>query len=980
MTTDDFEVGDQVAFASGQGEIVKIDENPGNQSNLLQILSAEGELIKRPANLPSIEKLDTSESLLVAGDFDDPERFDLRTIATQMDLTHRLDRFVALTNSRIRIEPYQVKAAHEVLTSHRHRYLIGDEVGLGKTIEAGIVLEELIARGQGNRILIVTPAPLQTQWQNEMQEKFNRDYVQYDRDYFKAQQQAHPNQNAWTQEDRIITSIDFAKQDDVLAALENLDEEWDMAIFDEAHHLSARREGKTGVDKIDRFYVGEAVSENSDGLLFLTGTPHKGKSDQFYFMLRLLDRYRFEDEHDISPDKLQDIMVRRLKNQMYNEDGTKMFPNKNIETIPVHFTDEEQELYDAVTEYISEHYNLAGRDDSNATGFAMVLYQKRLVSSIHAIKKSLKNRLDALDRGGTDPGELSDVVQQLLPKYRRDPDMLTEHQREKIERELEELAVIDDPEQLEKEREIVQDLYDKARQVSTDSKADRLKKYIDGILETDPDEKVLVFTEYTDTLEYIRDEVFANYRTAEIYGDLNEAQRREQVEQFRENANIMLATDAAREGINLQFAHIMVNYDLPWNPIRIDQRIGRLHRYGQEHTVQIRNLFVDETRESEILENLFEKLEDIEDELGLRSDILGMVLEDFDLEDQIMDAVAQGRPADEVADAVEERLEEGGEDLRKIEVKELPSDEYDQADDAEIREIIEKSRDETVSSDDIRQLLTTFFDEFGGSITEVLDDHSGDDGNVYSISLPDVLIGDSVSERYEPATFDRELALEDGDLEFIALEHPLVQSLSQYCKDSQRTGGLTGIKVAAHHEETPGILFQFRIECLDGTGKTIMEELVKIYAKAEDTASRGAPELTGGLPAEAAEGHESIQQLLPRAGDFRAVAEEAAQTVALDLVEEVRADRRAEIERRRENTERYFEKRQRTLNERLQSYQQRVADAEEDMQALINKVRHKLATLEDEREAALDQLTTEKTVTWEGPELVNAAVVVAGLD
>jgi SNF2 family DNA or RNA helicase len=235
MSSDDFEVGDRVSYGSGNGEIIKIHERPGDQSDLLHILTDDDEIIKRPANLPNIEKLDTSDSLLSSGDFDDPERFDLRTLARRMDLTHRMDRFVALTNSRIRIEPYQVKAAYDVLTSYRHRHLIADEVGLGKTIEAGIVIEELIARGQADRVLIVTPAPLQTQWQREMQDKFNRDYVVYDRDYFDAQQQARPNQNAWSQEDRIITSIDFAKQDDVLDALRNLDEEWDIAVFDESH-------------------------------------------------------------------------------------------------------------------------------------------------------------------------------------------------------------------------------------------------------------------------------------------------------------------------------------------------------------------------------------------------------------------------------------------------------------------------------------------------------------------------------------------------------------------------------------------------------------------------------------------------------------------------------------------------------------------------------------------------------------------------
>ena len=981
MTSDNFEVGDRVTYESGQGEIVKIEEHPGDQSNLLQILTDEGELIKRPANLPTIEKLETSETLLEAGDFDDPERFDLRTLATQMNLTHRMDRFVALTNNPIDIQPYQVKAAHEVLTSYRHRYLIGDEVGLGKTIEAGIVIEELIARDQADRVLIVTPAPLQTQWQNEMQNKFNRDYVIYDRNYVETQRKAHPNENAWLQEDRIITSIDFAKQEDVLAALRNLEEEWDIAIFDEAHHLTARRKGQTGIDPTDRYTVGEAVSENSDGLLFLTGTPHKGKSDQFYFMLRLLDPYRFEDEHDISPDRLRDIMIRRLKSQMYRDDRSKMFPEKEIRTLPVHFSDEEQELYDAVTEYITDNYNLAGDESNSATGFAKVLYQKRLVSSIHAIRNSLQNRLESLRRGGTDPDELSDVVQQLLPKYRRDPDLLTEQQREKIEQELEEVAFIDDPDQLEKEQDIVEELYNMARQVSTDSKAERLEEFVDGILENDPDEKILMFTEYTDTLQYLRDEVFSNYRAAEIYGDLNDEQRQEQVEKFREDANLMLATDAAREGINLQFAHIMVNYDLPWNPIRIDQRIGRLHRYGQEHTVEIKNLFVDETRESEILETLFEKLEEIENELGMRSDILGTVLDDFDLEDQLMQAAADEDAIDDVAEAVKDRLDAGERELQEIEEGYLVSNEFDlEGEDAEIRDIIEKSREETVSSDDIEQLVRTFFVEFDGRVRQLPDSPDTENGQLYRLETPDMLAGDSVDSVYEPATFSREVVVEHDDVEFIALEHPLVQSLIQYCQDDKRSGGLTAIKVGAEGSEIPGILYQFRVECFDGTGTTIAEHLVPLYVTDGPNVSRGYPELTGGLPADEVDGHQEIQTVLSQTGELRNAAGNRATEIAQELAADARRDREEEIESRRENVQNYFESRCELLEERLETYRDRAQESDEDMGVLINKTQQELDELDTEQTKAFERLRTEETVSYEGPDLVNAAVVVSGLD
>jgi Superfamily II DNA/RNA helicases, SNF2 family len=358
---------------------------------LLHILTDSDNSKKLPAAV--VDLIDSSDALLEKGEFDEPNRFNLRAKAAELDLAHRQDRFVALENNRIDIAPHQVKAAHEILTSYDHRYLIGDEVGLGKTIEAAIVIEELAARGQADRVLIVAPAPLTTQWQEELREKFDSNYVIYDREYVDSKRDAHPAENVWSHDDHIITSIDFAKQEDMLAALRNAEEGWDIALFDESHHLTARREGKRGIDPTDRYKVGEAVSDASDGLLFLTGTPHKGKRDQFYFMISLLDPYRFPHEDDVNKEGLQNLMIRRLKDEMYEADGSKMFPEKKIETLPVEFTATERELYDDVTEYITEHYNLASKEENDAAGFAMVLYQKRLVSSIHAIRKSLKNRV-----------------------------------------------------------------------------------------------------------------------------------------------------------------------------------------------------------------------------------------------------------------------------------------------------------------------------------------------------------------------------------------------------------------------------------------------------------------------------------------------------------------------------------------------------------------------------------------------------------
>ncbi|WP_248516303.1 DEAD/DEAH box helicase [Salinarchaeum laminariae] len=969
-----FDVGDRVSFPGGDGEISKVDHRDGNPC-LLHIHTEEGPKT-RPTALP-IQRIDTGSELIAKSEFGKPSHFDLLQQAAELDLTRPEDRFVALSGSRIDIEPYQVQAAYEILTSYDHRYLIGDEVGLGKTIEAAIVIEELIARDRASRVLIVTPAPLTEQWQAEMREKFDREYMVYEREYVEAKRKATPSANIWEEDDRIITSIDFAKQDDMLAALKNLDAEWDIAVFDEAHHLTARRDSEGNMDRTERYRVGEAVSENSDGLIFLTGTPHKGKPDQFFFMLQLLDRYRFRDEHDITPDGLEDLMIRRLKEDMYETDGTPMFPEKNIETLPVQFSQEERKLYEAVTDYITENYDLAGREDSTAVGFAMAIYQKRLVSSIYAIQKSLEKRKQAIQAGGKDPDDLSQAVRSLLPQYREDPELLTDVQRERLEEELGTVSVARNEEQLQQEYEIVSELHQQAKSIETDRKAEELQKYIDGVLKQDPEEKILVFTEYTDTLEYLRDRIFADMDVAEIYGDLGTTQRREQMEKFREEANVMLATDAAREGINLQFAHIMVNYDLPWNPTRIDQRIGRLHRYGQDQTVQIRNLFVENTRESEILELLLEKIDEIEMTLGMNSDVLGLVLDDFDLESQIMSAVESDNSASEVAADIDRQIEQQKDAIRRIEDDFLIRDRFDlSAEDGEILDVLERSREESISEDDVRTLVRSFFEEFGGELRGAHPGPVREGGDVFRLDVPVAISGGQVDDRYERATFTREIAVEKDDIEFIAPDHPLIERIVEFTVGSGEIDGETAIKVSADAMNTPGLLCNFRLRYLSGSGETVTERLQQIYVTPEGTVQTDEIELVGGIPPENAGSFSGIDPVSENAESLMTRAEDRAWELVTDVADEAAAERSREVAIKREHTEQYFESKIAELQERLEARKERDREEDTDMTPEINRIRSQIGDLEQERDAELQQLEIDEQVVPDEPELVNVAVVI----
>jgi len=980
----EFTVGDHVKFAGGRGEITKIEERP-NGGHLLHVYTSEGQLRKLPSGLPHIEKLDSLVDRLAAGQSDAPLHYDLRERAIRLDLVYKYDRFLSLTSNRIEIEPYQVQAAYEILNSYDHRYLIGDEVGLGKTIEAGIVIEELIARDRADRVLIVAPAPLTVQWQEEMREKFDRNFVIYDRETVRTHRKSHPNQNVWKQEDLIITSIDFAKQttDDpesdrvsVLDALQNLDDEWDVAVFDEAHHLTARRSSDDSIERTQRYQVGEAVADNSDALLLLTGTPHKGKSDQFYFLVSLLDPYRFSHESQISPEALEDLMIRRLKDDMYETDGTRMFPEKNIEALPVEMTREERKLYDDVTEYIREYYNLAQQEENQAAGFTMVIYQKRLVSSIYAIRKSLENRMRAIQNDAI-AEDLPDEVQDLIPRYSTEPETLTDAERARVEEALETVTITLNQSQVQQELDRVKQLWQQAKNIETDSKARLLRQFVDRILSEDPDEKILIFTEYTDTLEYLRDEVFADHDVAQVYGDLEQSRRREEMSKFEEEANLMLATDAAQEGLNLQFAHIMVNYDLPWNPIRIDQRMGRLHRYGQEHTVEIRNLFFADTRESEILNLLIEKTNQIESDLGMRSDVLGRVLEDVDLDETIMAAIAEGEPTERVVADIEATIEEKREAIQTVENEFLIRDRFDlSGEDDEILDVIERSQHGEVSEDDIETLVRVFLDEFGGSIKGVRPGPARMEGDVFQLDVPEVLSGNQVARQYPRATFTKDIAMEEDDVEFISLDHPLVESLIEFCLDGDRIQGEIAMKVAATASQTPGILFNYRLGYVSGAGDVVTEKLVRLFVRPDANVTTDVPELSKTtVPSDISSSHE-VDRLSSMAEDLYEAAEMEAWTHVESFAEEARTEREREIEIKREHAERYFEEQIEEWEERLEQYQHR-AEQGADMSAPIGNAKQKLESLRREREEELSRLEEEKHVTPQEPELVTAAYVVS---
>ena len=936
--------GDLVNFPGGQARVVSVQERSG-RPDLFYLRTKEGDLKKVPADTESLEPGMSIPKRLSIGEFDDPVRFSLRERAVRLSLAYRSDRFLSLSGNRIRIEPYQVEAAHKVLSAYEPRFLIADEVGLGKTIEAGIIIEELIARDRADRVLIITPASLRDQWQREMKEKFGREYVPYDRGNVKAQRGARPGKNVWTADDKIVVSIDFAKQDDMLEDLRNLDVSWDAVVVDEAHHLTARQ-GSDGIERVDRYRVGEAVADNTDALLFLTGTPHKGKPYQFYYLLRLLDPYRFRGPEDINPDQLEDLMIRRVKtdDSMIDADGEPMFPEREITTLPVELTEEERQLYDDLTEYISAVYTASAESDRHTAGFTMVIYQKRLVSSIRAISESLQSRKEDLD-------EKISVSEDIAKR----------------------LHNVDSS--VETEEDILDQLIDAARDVTVDSKGKRLREFLDSIFKEDPDEKVLLFTEYTDTLEYLREDVLADFNTVEIHGGMNQEDRRAAINQFRDGASILLATDAAREGLNLQFAHIMVNYDLPWNPIRIDQRMGRLHRYGQDEDVKIYNLFVEDTRESDILQLLVNKIDQIESDLGMRSDVLGTVLDDYDVEGAIMDAVTGQRSSSEVQRDIENAIEERKDAVERIEKEFLIRDKFDAEDRDEIENLIDLSEERPIGEDDIEQLVRQFCYEFGGEVSEA--EVSNEHGHsLYRVEVPDIIsMNSDVQEVYTSVTFSRSVALDVPSAELVSLNHLLIQEIIDYCLDGDWIDGQAAGLVAQNPDSTPGVLATYRLGYVSGDGEVPTEDYTRVYIDSTGTVHGDIPDIIGALPSPLATAHPESFDAAKRVSESLERGEEAAREVVNELVDDVREERQKDVEIKEEHAERYFQQKIRELEDRLRKYEKEEQDTDKDMRVAIRSTRKELEDVEQEWEEEQERLERERMVMPDNPELVNAAVV-----
>jgi SNF2 family DNA or RNA helicase len=586
----------------------------------------------------------------------DPHHLRLLVESARIRLAYAYDRQFAVSLSGIRTLPHQIEAVYgKMLPQPRLRFLLADDPGAGKTIMAGLLLKEMKLRQAIERVLIIVPAPLTIQWQDELLRFFGESFqiIHSGND----QQQLI---NLWQRENQVIASLDYAKQESVRERV--WQQRWDVVIIDEAHKCSAYTRRRTGraaeVDKTKRYQLAEPLVERADHVLLLTATPHHGDDDRFGHFVRLIDPDVFPEPHRLVEESRairRDILklggdspwaLRRLKEDLRDLHGRRLFPDRHTHTVTFHLNAEEFALYKAVTAYINEFLPRGvGRQRASAA-LARTVLQRRLASSTRAIHESLRRRLEKQRRlleelETLSPRERVRYLERLrgrLTDEERDEDDLDEATRDQL---ADEFTVAIQLEELRMEVAALKELVEQARQVrehAPDSKLATLRETLARAQFTElQDERgrLLIFTEHRDTLTHLREHIERwGYSTCEIHGGMDPRQRRQAQDDFRTRRQICVATEAAGEGINLQFCHLMINYDLPWNPTRLEQRLGRIHRIGQERDVYVFNFVAEQSQdgqpiiEGRILKRLLDKLEQIRDALGRERvyDVIGEVL------------------------------------------------------------------------------------------------------------------------------------------------------------------------------------------------------------------------------------------------------------------------------------------------------------------------------------------------------------------
>jgi len=831
--------------------------------------------------------------------------------AYTLGIAYEYDPYFGLSISRVDPLPHQLEAVYDFLLKlPRVRFLLADDAGAGKTIMAGLLMRELKLRGLIERTLVVCPANLTFQWQRELREKFDEKFFVLKGADLRVQYGV----NQWLEQPQIITSLDLAKRADILPSLRQAT--WDLVIVDEAHRMSAYAEDKKSL----RYRLGELLRDTTDHLLLLTATPHKGDPVNFTLFLRLLDPDAYADVRSIREAmerRRAPFYLRRIKEAMVyfpekQPDGgwvaRKIFTKRIPRTVRFSIQGEEEALYKAVTRYVrAQSARAAMQEDdprARAVGFLMSLYQRRLASSTFAMSRSLTNRANRLEEGLKRAQQLLATAPPELPDPEEIEEM-EEAERERLEDLLEAITLARNPQQVQEEVAELRALAERAQAVidaGVEAKLSKLRSLLQeqGFFDR-PEERLLIFTEFKDTLDYLVERLRDwGFKVGFIHGSMRPGSRNEPgtrlhtEQQFWEGVvQVLVATEAAGEGINLQVCHIMFNYDIPWNPNRLEQRMGRIHRYGQTKDCLIFNFVASNTVEGRILERLLEKLQEIRNALDDDAvfNVVGEILPAGQIERVLRDFYA-GRLGE--ADLEDRVLRDVQEDrFRTITQHALEGLATRNLNLAMLVERRARAQERRVVPETVARFIAQGAPLASLTLRPGTLPHSFDPGPTPPVLRKYERASDwrlpPLVNRYPRVTTDRETA-DHHHLEWVTPGHPLFEALRRHAWEAARPTLAEGACFYSLSHPAPARLDVYRARVVDGLGDVVHERLFAVEIT-ENGASIQDPVLLGDLQPTTAPSQLPPVAALPEATDV-------LQRQALDaFLAEVRAERLEELDR-----------------------------------------------------------------------------------
>ena len=911
--------------------------------------------------------------------------------AWTLGIAYEFDPCFGLSISRVDPLPHQLEAVYEhLLKLPSVRFLLADDAGAGKTIMAGLLIRELKLRGLIERVLVVCPANLAFQWQRELKEKFDETFLVLKggdvRDQFGV--------NQWLERKQVITSLDLAKRDDILPGLRQV--RWDLVIVDEAHRMSWSPPAR----KTARYALGEILRDSADHILLLTATPHKGDPSNFTLFLQLLDRDAYADVKSIREAmerRRAPFYLRRAKEAMVyfperRADGSwaakPVFTKRIPHTAGFAIDGAEFALYEEVTRFVKRQSARAAAEGDDprarAVGFLMSLYQRRLASSTRAMRRSLENRAKRLEDGLGSARDLARKAPPRLPDP-EDLDELEDAERERLEKILEAITLAGDGDRIRGEIGELRRLAGEAKAIEDlggEAKLARLETIMrdEGFFDR-PDQRLLLFTEFKDTLDYLMERLKTwGFRVGCIHGGMKAGSRDEPgtrlhaEQRFREGATqVLVATEAAGEGINLQCCHILFNYDIPWNPNRLEQRMGRIHRYGQRRDCLIFNFVAANTIEGRVLQRLLNKLQEIRDALDDDAvfNVVGEVLPaahvervlrdyyagklgDADLEERLLKDVDEGRFRAICRTALE------GLASRKLDLEML----VERRARAQERRLVP----ETIARflKECAEYASFPLKPLGGLA------HAFEPGRT-PVSLrryareSDWRLPE-LAARYPRLSTDRDTA-EEHNLEWVTPGHPLFEALRRHGLERGREAFATGACFHSLEHETPARLDFYRARVVDGRGQVVRERLFTVES-AEDSPPRlREPDLLGNLsPAPPPDG-------LPSAASLSEASPWLNERALVPFLAEVRTERLAEVDRIAEHVEI-------SLTEVLQRIDVEIGRAHEDRENGVAGAEGRLAQAEARhddvsarRERRREEVAQQRAVSLQGVERLASALL-----